>query len=52
MAQSLTSKVPIFGLEGNAIWGFESESSTIEEGELGAVCVEEVASSELLPTIL
>jgi hypothetical protein len=51
MAQSLLSEVSIFGLEGNAIWGFEGERSTIEEGELGAVCMEEVTSSELLPTI-
>ena len=51
MAQSLTSKVSIFGVEGNAIWGFESESSTIEEGESGAACTEEVVSSESLPMI-
>jgi len=51
MAQSLTLGESIFSLEGNSVWEFGIESSTIEEGELGAVCTEEAASSKSLPSI-
>ena len=51
MAQSLAYEWSIFSSEGNAVWEWERKSLTIEEGELSAVCMEEAASSELLPTI-